>query len=385
MSRLRSFVSNVLAIAYKESVRLRREPIVLHNVVFQPFTMLMVFGYALSFTPQHTPWAVLDRSESAASRQLVRDIEASGYFAPPVLVSSYAAGHELLASGDAVALVVVPQDLRREIELGQPTVQVLLDGTDPLTAARIGKYIAEIAQRFTLHQPLADRARAAGDPSNAEAPRPPLDLRQQFRFNPTLRDLNFYLAGLAGYLLTNICLGAASLGLVAEKENGTYEQLLAQPTGPLEVVLGKLLPHVVIGYVSLGVATLGAWVLYDFWPEGSLLLLAITSLPFILATLTLGVFVSAISHTSAQAVFLTIFFIMPSFVLSGSMLPYQLMPHGVREIGGLLPLRWYQILSRRIIERGATASEVAVPTLVLCGLFAVLLVAVRWRMKPRLG
>jgi ABC-2 type transport system permease protein len=111
----------------------------------------------------------------------------------------------------------------------------------------------------------------------------------------------------------------------------------------------------------------------------------VATLPFVLATLGIGVLVSAMARTSAQAVFIAIFFIMPSFVLSGSMLPHQLMPHGVREIGALFPLRWYQILSRRIIERGAGFGEIVVPILALLALFALLMAIVRWRMKPRLG
>mgnify|MGYP000914764177 CR=1 FL=1 len=193
------------------------------------------------------------------------------------------------------------------------------------------------------------------------------------------------LTALAGFLLMNIGLSGGSLGLVAEKENGTYEQMLAQPTTAIEIVLGKLLPNVVIGYVALAVAVLGAGLIYGFWPEGSVILLALVTLPFLLSVLGIGVLVSALARTSAQAVFISVFFIMPSFVLSGSMLPYQLMPHGVREIGGLFPLRWYQIASRRIIERGADLSDVALPMLVLMLLFAATLLVIRWRMKPRLG
>jgi ABC-2 type transport system permease protein len=113
--------------------------------------------------------------------------------------------------------------------------------------------------------------------------------------------------------------------------------------------------------------------------------LLIVTLPFVLASLAIGVFVSALAHTSAQAVFITMFFIMPSFVLSGSMFPYQFMPHGVRELGAFFPLRWYQIASRRIIERGAGLGDVVVPMLAMVGLFAVLLFAIRRVMRPRLG
>ena len=131
--------------------------------------------------------------------------------------------------------------------------------------------------------------------------------------------------------------------------------------------------------------TIAAGAVFGVWPEGSWLALLVVTLPFVLASLGVGVFVSALARTSAQAVFISVFFIMPSFVLSGVMYPYQFMPHGVREIGAVFPLRWYQIASRRIIERGAGLGEVVVPMLALTVLFAMVLAGVRWRMKPRLG
>jgi ABC-2 type transport system permease protein len=126
-------------------------------------------------------------------------------------------------------------------------------------------------------------------------------------------------------------------------------------------------------------------VVFGVWPRGSWLTLFIVTLPFVLASLGVGVFVSTLAHTSSQAVFISVFFILPSFVLSGVMVPYQLMPSGVREIGGIFPLRWYQIALRRIVERGAGLTDVVVPTLALVTIFAVILAGIRWRMKPRLG
>src|SRR5262249_53761574 len=193
----------------------------------------------------------------------------------------------------------------------------------------------------------------------------------------------FYMAAFAAMVLTNLTLSAMALGLVAERESGTYEQMLALPTTPLEIVLGKLVPYVAVSYLVLVLCVLAPGLIFGIWPRGSWLALFAVTLPFVLASLGIGVFVSAIAHTSAQAVFISVFFIMPSFVLSGAMLPYQLMPHPVREIGGLFPLRWYQIALRRIIERGAGLVDVARPLGVLVLLFVVILALTRWRLKPR--
>jgi ABC-2 type transport system permease protein len=385
VGRTRRFVSNVLAIAYKEASLLRHDSTVVQNVLIQPIMLLIVMGFALRFTPQDVTWGVVDRSATAASRQLVADIQTSGYFDPVHHLSSYGEAHELLKRGKLVAVVVIPDDFRRDAATGRPSVQLLLDGTDPLTAARVAGYVTQIAARFQPQTEPADRAREGEPASSGPGRAPPIELREEFRYNATLRDLNFYLSALAGFLLTNICLAQASLGLVAERENGTYEQMLAQPATPLQIILGKLLPTVAASYVALTIGMIGAGVIYGYWPKGNVVLFYVATLPFILATLGIGTFVSALARTSAQAVFISVFFIMPSFVLSGSMLPYALMPHGVREVGALFPLRWYQILSRRIIERGAGPGEVMVPTLVLLTLFFVVLIAIRWRMKPRLG
>ncbi|RIL05822.1 MAG: hypothetical protein DCC71_09080 [Proteobacteria bacterium] len=227
-------------------------------------------------------------------------------------------------------------------------------------------------------------ARRADRPALAPADGP-LAARPRFWFNAALRDRDFFLSALAGMLLTNLCFSASSLGLVGERESGTYEATLALPTTPLEIVLGKLLPFVAISYYVLTFAIVVSGLGFGIWPRGSWLALGALTLPFVLASLSVGVLVSALVRTSAQAVFLTVFVILPSFVLSGVMFPYQLMPDGIRQLGGVLPLRWYQIGLRRLVLRGAGIEDVLVPFAALTLLFLALLALVRWRVPPRLG
>ena len=373
--------SNITAIAYREASTLRHDKGFLPIVSVQPLMLLLLFGFVLSNKPANVPWAVLDQSQTAVSRKIVQEVQATGYFLVPRKVASYEAGRDLLKEGKALALLVIPSGLRRDLERGQPQVQLLLDGSDPLSAARVGAYISQVAAAFEI-ETLSPRTRAADDRVRLPGA---IDIRQRFWFNPALRDRAFFLAAMAGMLLTNFCLSVTSLGLVGERENGTYEQMLSLPTTVIEIVLGKLLPYVIIAYGLLLFSVVARGIVFGLWPKGSWLALFVATLPFVLASLAVGVFVSTLAHSSAQAVFIGVFFIMPSMVLSGVMLPYQLMPRGVREVGGIFPLRWYQITLRRIIERGAGLAEVAGPMLILLALFAALLVAIRWRMKPRLG
>jgi ABC-2 type transport system permease protein len=376
--RNRHFWSNVRAVAYREAQILRHDRPIIIALVLQPVLLLLIFGGVLSNKPGNVPLAVLDRSASAESRKLVGDIGSMGYFLAPLPVASYSEGRARLKDGDALALIVIPDTFDADLARGGAEVQLLLDGSDPLSSARVAGFINAAAAAFAPHRPVlaADAGRSS---------RGAIAIRQRFRFNPTLRDRNFFLAAIAGMLLTNVCFSATSLGFVGEREAGTYEQVLSLPVSALEIVVGKLVPHVAIAYSLLIATLLAAGVVFGVWVKGSLLALGVVTLPFVLASLTVGVLVSVLARNSAQAVFITVFFTLPSFILSGIMMPYQLMPHGVREVGGLLPLRWYQIALRRIVERGAGLADIVEPGLVLVAIFAALIVLVRLRMKPRLG
>lgn len=379
--RVGRFLRNVLAIAYRETTAMRHDPVLIGIIGIQPIVMILLLGYAISNKPANVPWVVLDRSQTAVSRRLVESIRTTGYFLEPRFVASYDAGQGALERGSALAMVVIPRDFAREALEGTPRVQVLLDGADPLSSARIGAYIRLVAAHFDPSGRALPVRNPDGDDDGARG----IDLRNRFWFNHTLADRKFFMATLAGMLLTNLCFSISALGLVGEREAGTYEQTLSLPTTPIEFVLGKLLPYVALSYVVLMLAIVGPGLLFGYWPTGSWLALLLLTLPFVLASLAIGVLVSAVSSTSAQAIFITVFFILPSMVLSGVMLPYQLMPDGIRQVGDLAPLRWYQIGLRRVITRGGGLVDVWVPMLALVVIFAVMLALIRWRLRPRLG
>jgi ABC-2 type transport system permease protein len=377
----RRFGSNLLAVAYREFSAIRRDRPLLAMLSVQPVMMVLLFGFVLSNEPRDVPWGVLDRSSTPLSRRIAAEIEATGYFRRPLQVASYEEARALLRSGRVLAVVVLPEGLSRDLRRGHPQVQILLDGSEPLSAARVAAYAGAVVRQFEGERGEGRlRVFAAADSSAGR-----FQLRTRFRFNPTLRDREFFLAALAGMLLTNLCFSATSLGFAAERENGTYEQMLSLPTTGIELALGKVLPYVAISYGVLALAVVVPGILFGLWPRGSLVALAVVTAPFLVASLAIGLLISTFVRSSAQAVFLTVFFILPSFVLSGVLLPYRLMPPGIREVGVIVPLRWYQISLRRILQRGAGLAEVAEPFVALTLLAALWLALVRRRVRPRLG
>src|SRR5262249_22085480 len=194
----RGALTRILVIAYREVLLLRHNPSVLSMVFMQPPMMLFLFGVCISNTPANVPWVVLDRSNTAMSRRLVAEIEHTGYVLPPRAVDGYAEVTEQLRRGDAVAALVIPHDLARDAVRGSASVQLLLDGSDPLSAARIGFYMAQVVTAFTGPRTIEPRFAAAATTSSAS----PFAIRQRMLFNATLRDRKFFLAALVGMLLT---------------------------------------------------------------------------------------------------------------------------------------------------------------------------------------
>ena len=364
--------AGMLAVAYRELAIIRHDRELLIVIFFQPLMTLLVYGLAVSFTPANVPLLVLDRSGTSLSRRLVDDVAATGYFAPPARVASYDEGMDRLQDGSALGLLVIPASFPRALERGDAEVQLLLDGTDPLMASRVAASIGAVGRSFGMSNGEAGGERAA------------LVIAQEFRFNHTLRDRDFFLAVIAGILLTNICLSATSLGIVGERERGTLEQLLAAPVSSRALIAGKLLPHALISYAALFLIMSGCGMLFGLWPRGSWAAIVLVTFPFVLASLGFGVLVSIVCRTSVQAVFLSVFFILPSFMLSGATFSYRLMPPAIRHAAGILPLRWYQMALRDVVQRGAGVPEILAPAMVLVLIASGVLLAINRRMDARL-
>lgn len=365
------------AMVWKELRQLRRDPATLGMLLGIPVLQLLLFGYAIQTEVRHLPTAVLDAAASAESRALAQAFEATGSFR----IAGYAADrHELeawIASGRVRVGLVIPPDYVRRLKRGERAqVQVLIDAADPLASQ------SAIAAAAALGQERAARELARGP--GAAAPRPPpLEVRVRPLFNPGLRSAVYIVPGIIGVLLSITLMLITAMAIVRERERGTLEQLIATPVTRAELMLGKVIPFVLIGYVQMtAVLVLGRFV-FDVPVRGDVLLFYAISLAFIVANLGLGLLISTVAGTQREAMMIGYFFILPNILLSGFIFPREAMPTLAQWIGWLFPLTFYLEVLRGIVLRGVGLGALWQHTLILTG-FAVLLIGVsvaRFRKK----
>lgn len=323
----------------KEFQQLRRDRKMLPIVLIAPVIQLLVLGYAanLDVTDLQTVFCDLDRSSE--SRRILEAFEGSTYFERSATVTSRREIDEFLLSGAADIAVVLPEGFAQGHTAGRPAhIQVIVNGADSTTGSRALSYAGGIVGELN--------ARRSGHS-------PPVELRSRIWYNPDLESRNYMVPGILALLLMVITMLLTSLAVVKEKELGTLEQLNVTPIRPGELILGKLAPFVVIGFVDIGLVLLVVRLLFGIVPAGSVVLLVALSVVFLLTTLGLGLFISTISQNQQQAMMTAVFFVMiPMFFLSGFAFPIENMPRVVQGVTYLLPLRYYFVIIRGIFLRG---------------------------------
>jgi ABC-2 type transport system permease protein len=335
------------AIVRKEFLQIRRDRRMLPIIFIAPVLQILVLGYAANFDVKDIRLAVLDEDRSADSRGLVERYASSGYF----VISAFLSGHEriepLLESGRADLVLVIPENFSRRLaENSEAAVQIIADGSDS-NASGIGlNYAARIGRGFPGRLRLEQRFHE------------PVAAEPRVFFNPELKSRFFFVSGIFGLLLLVMTTLLTALALVKEKEGGTMEQLIVTPIRPAEIILGKLIPFVVIGFIDVCLILVAAWLLFGMTVKGSLALLLAFSMIFLLNTLGLGLLVSTAARTQQQAMMATVFFIMmPMIILSGFIFPIESMPAAIQYFTQLLPLRYFYVIVRGIILKGAGLAE----------------------------
>ena len=359
--------ARMFAVLRKEWTEMRRDRATVAMTVALPLIQLFLFGYALNANPRHLPTGVLTADHSAYTRTLEAALANTGYFDLRPFATEQQA-EQALARGDVLFVLNIPPGFSRDVDRGaRPSVLLDADATDP---AAIGNATAAVAA-------LNANVLARDLPPNmqSEAAAPPFQVVLHGRYNPeSITALNI-VPGLIGIILTFSTLIITALSITREREAGTMENLLAMPVRPLEVMLGKIIPYVGLGYVQVLLTLIMAFIAFGVPVRGSVLLLLFALGLFIASNLALGFTISTLARTQMQAQQLAQFALLPSFMLSGFMYPFQGMPVWARAIGEAWPLTHVMRITRGILLKGNGLVDI-LPELWPIALFAVVVGAI---------
>lgn len=372
----RIFNSRLYHLVKKEFLQLSRDKQMMFFVLIMPVIQLTFFGYVLSTDIRHIPLAVYDEDNRAFSRLLTEKFSQNGYFDLVARLDKSSQMSPAIDSGRAKVLLHFPPDFSRNLEDLQPTrFQTVVDGSDANSATIGLGYIQGITARFN-EELLAGRL-----PKHSTVPQ--IDPRVRIWFNPDMKTMNYMVPGLLAQILLILTMQLTSLAIVKERELGTLEQLLVSPLRPIELLIGKTLPFIIISYFSVIMITLIAVFWFKVALTGSFLLLLLLTLLFMFASIGLGLFVSTISQTQQQASQTSQLIAMPSMLLSGFIFPIASMPLIFQWLTLLIPMRYYLVIVRGIFLKGIGIQYLwsQVWPLLVLGIGIFTLAAVRFNKK----
>jgi len=370
----------LLIVGWKELLQLRRDRLTLAMMLVLPIVMLLLFGYAINTDVRHIPTVIDDQDHSAASRDLVRRLEATGFYDVVGQVSGYPEIERALRQGLAGVALVIPPRYADDLGGGRAaTVQLLVDGSDPLTVASATDTASSVvaARSAQLRVERLQRVGAAVGPE-------PLSIDPSLLYNPDLRTAVYIVPGLIGVLLTMTTIMLTAMALARERERGTMEQLIVSPIRKLELVAGKIAPYIVIGYVQMALILAAAWLVFGVPVVGSVPLLFALALLFIAANLSIGLVFSTLAATQQQAMQMSFFFFLPNILLSGFMFPYDAMPRPAQWLAQALPLTHFLRIVRGIVLKGATFADLGGELVWLAGILVVLVTFSSLRFRKKL-
>src|SRR6478736_3363637 len=359
------------AMLVKEFIQLRRDRVSFAMIVMLPVMQLVLFGFAINTTPRNLPTAVLLQEESDLGRSILKAMQNTAYFRFTHEVHTVAEFDDLLQSGKVLFGVEIPRGFERSVRRGdRPALLVAADATDPVAAGSALGTLGTLVQTALTHD------LHTGDP-----PSMPFEIRTHARYNPAASSRLNIVPGLVGTILTMTMLIFTALSVTREIERGTMESLLSMPITPVEVMLGKIVPYVLVGFIQ-AILIIGIGVfLFGVPIFGSLLLLALLSTLFITTNLSIGYTFSTIAQNQLQAMQMSIMFFLPSILLSGFMFPFLGMPVWAQYVGEALPLTHYLRIVRAIMLKGATLQnlEYDAAALVSLMLLAMTIAVTRFR------
>lgn len=344
--------SRLWAIVVKEFIQMGRDKITFAMMLFMTLFQLTLYGFAINTNPRHLPTAIIAGDQSPITRTFITAMENTKYFKIVAPNIDQKQAEHLLARGDIQNIVYIPPNFSEQLIQGhKPSILVTTDGTDPIATARVTGTLAGLAHKvFDL-----DLSRGA---SNLIATSEPYNLIIHAKYNPEgITEYNT-VPGLMGTILTMTMIMITGLAITREYERGTMEGLLAMPIRPLEIIIGKILPFVIIGYAQQILIIALSMFIFKIPIIGSIGLLLLATLPFIAANLSIGLTFSTIAKNQLQAVQMTFFFFLPSILLSGFLFPFKGMPVWAQMIGEILPLTHFLRITRGILLKGNGIMEI---------------------------
>jgi ABC-2 type transport system permease protein len=358
--------ARLVGIIAKEFTQMRRDRLTFAMMLGIPLLQLFLFGFAINSDPRHLPAAVLLADSGPQGRTVLQAMKTSTYYRFVRMVRTEAEGRDLLARGEVQFIVNIPQNFTRNLLRGdRPVLLVEADATDPAaTGLALGSLGTLV--RNALHNDLK------GSLEFLKATADPIDVRVHALYNPETNTHYNIVPGLMGVILTMTMIMITGLAITRERERGTMENLLAMPTRPSEVLIGKIAPYILIGYVQVGVILLAARFVFQVPMHGSILVLLAVALVFIAANLAMGITFSTVAKNQLQAMQMTFFVFLPSILLSGFMFPFRGMPEWAQVIGEVLPLTHFLRIVRGILLKGNGLGDV-LPELWPIALFATIM------------
>ena len=338
--------ARIWAVMVKEFVQMRRDRLTFAMMVGIPIMQLILFGYAINSDPKALPTAVLAADNSVYARSFVRAMENSGYFRVVSQIGTEREADNLLATGAVQFVVTIPENFARKLERGErPSVLVEADAADPAATSNA------LTALLGLNQTALARDLAGSLQYLQNAP-PPFEVRVHRRYNPEGISQYNIVPGLMGTILTMTMVIMTGLAMTREQERGTMENLLATPVRPLEVMIGKIVPYIIVGYIQVSIILAVARLLFAVPMVGSVVLLSLVLIVFIAANLAIGFTFSTIAKNQLQAMQMGFFFFLPSILLSGFMFPFRGMPVWAQWIGEVFPLTHFLRVVRGVLLKG---------------------------------
>jgi ABC-2 type transport system permease protein len=336
----------------KEFIQLKRDRMTVGMLIGIPFMQLMLFGFAINMDPQKLPTYLVQADDSVFARSYLKSLENTGYFDFKGRLESVLEIDSLFKKGEALFVITIPEDFSARLVRGdRPAVLIEVDATDPIAAQRAITAATNASLTSLSHDLKGPLAHLKGKEG-------PFEVRVHRRFNPENITQYNTVPGIVGVILTMTLVMVTSFALARERERGTLENLYAMPLKPLEVMLGKILPFIIGAYVQLTVVLVLAKLLFDIPMLGSFWVLSIGLVLFIMANLAVGFTFSTIAKNQLQAMQMSIFFFLPSILLSGFMFPFAGMPGWAQALGSGLPLTHFLRIIRGVLLKDASFVDI---------------------------